>query len=282
MLKIGEFARLAQVSIKTLRHYDKIDLLVPAHVDESSGYRLYKIDQLTDIMQILALKDCGFTLEEIADIRATNTHDTDTIVTLLSEQIVNQQEVVDAEQARLQRLVARRQQMTTMSNAPQYDFVIKQTEALTLVGQRTHLPEQSDIDKFVRDVLAQLTHQLIVPIGPMVHVYFAVDENGYDLFVGAPVMALPSELDVLTCQRLQAGQTVASVLHHGDYATIQQTGAALADWIVQSGYQYAGHVREIYHRSPAHTSNPEAYLTELQCPISQISNKHDKHHKETK
>jgi DNA-binding transcriptional MerR regulator len=39
MFSIGEFARLGAVSIRTLRHYDEIDLLQPAEVDPVTGYR---------------------------------------------------------------------------------------------------------------------------------------------------------------------------------------------------------------------------------------------------
>jgi len=65
VLKIGEFARITQVSIKTLRHYDALGLLRPAHIDPESGYRFYTMDQIVDMVQLLALKDCGFGLEEI-------------------------------------------------------------------------------------------------------------------------------------------------------------------------------------------------------------------------
>lgn len=45
-LKIGEFARLAHVSLKTLHHYDAVGLLPPAHVDRFTGYRYYTLEQL--------------------------------------------------------------------------------------------------------------------------------------------------------------------------------------------------------------------------------------------
>ena len=46
MLKIGDFARLGQVSVVTLRHYDEIGLLKPLQVDPSTGYRYYSRAQL--------------------------------------------------------------------------------------------------------------------------------------------------------------------------------------------------------------------------------------------
>jgi len=47
MIKIGDFSKLAHVSIKTLHHYDDLGLLKPVHVDRNSGYRYYEIGQLS-------------------------------------------------------------------------------------------------------------------------------------------------------------------------------------------------------------------------------------------
>ena len=66
MLKIGEFAWLSQVTVETLRHYDRIDLLKPVHLDRFTGYRYYSLDQLPRLNRILALKDLGLPLKEIA------------------------------------------------------------------------------------------------------------------------------------------------------------------------------------------------------------------------
>ena len=72
MVRIGVFARLSEVSIKTLRHYDDIGLLAPAYVDDWSGYRYYTLEQLPRLYRILALKDLGFSLDEIAGLLRRN------------------------------------------------------------------------------------------------------------------------------------------------------------------------------------------------------------------
>ncbi|GAA0489344.1 MerR family transcriptional regulator [Microbacterium aurantiacum] len=65
MLSIGEFARLAGVSVRMLRHYDRLGLLRPERVDLHSGYRRYAAAQLERANQLVALKDLGFTLEQV-------------------------------------------------------------------------------------------------------------------------------------------------------------------------------------------------------------------------
>jgi DNA-binding transcriptional MerR regulator len=68
MLKIGEFAHLGQVTVRTLRYYDEIGLLSPAHVDPWTGYRYYLQDQLSRLHRILTLKDLGLSLEQIGPL----------------------------------------------------------------------------------------------------------------------------------------------------------------------------------------------------------------------
>lgn len=68
MLKIGEFAQEAQVTIKALRHYAKLGLLKPIWIDRFTGYRYYSREQLSRLDRILALKDLGFSLEQIGQV----------------------------------------------------------------------------------------------------------------------------------------------------------------------------------------------------------------------
>jgi len=65
MIRIGDFSKLSRVTVKTLRYYDQVGLLKPARVDHFTGYRYYTYEQLPRLNRILALKDLGFSLEEI-------------------------------------------------------------------------------------------------------------------------------------------------------------------------------------------------------------------------
>ena len=66
MFSIGDFARSGRVSVRMLRHYDAIGLLRPASVDPLTGYRFYAVEQLTRLNRVVALKDLGFTLDQVA------------------------------------------------------------------------------------------------------------------------------------------------------------------------------------------------------------------------
>ncbi len=70
MIRIGDFSKLSRVSVKALRYYDEVDLLKPIEVDPVTGYRYYELAQLQRLNRILALKDMGFSLQEIGQLLA--------------------------------------------------------------------------------------------------------------------------------------------------------------------------------------------------------------------
>ncbi len=72
MLKIGEFSRLGQVTVKTLHHYDEMGLLKPSQTDPFTNYRYYTLDQLPRLHTIMALKELGLSLDEITQLVSEN------------------------------------------------------------------------------------------------------------------------------------------------------------------------------------------------------------------
>ncbi len=71
----GTFAKKADVTIRTIRYYDKQGLLKPSHRSEA-GYRLYTDEDFAKLQKILALKYLGFSLEEIAAMTLYDTEET--------------------------------------------------------------------------------------------------------------------------------------------------------------------------------------------------------------
>jgi DNA-binding transcriptional MerR regulator len=65
MLKIGDFAKRAAVSVKTLRFYDHNGVLRPAHIDPKSRYRYYRVDQLAMLSELRLLRELGGSMEDL-------------------------------------------------------------------------------------------------------------------------------------------------------------------------------------------------------------------------
>ena len=102
MLRIGQFARIGHVAVAPLRHYDKIGLLKPNHVDGWTGYRYYAPDQLPQLHRILALKDLGLSLEQIARMleHIVTNDDLHAMLRLRHAQLVSDMHALDPQLAR--------------------------------------------------------------------------------------------------------------------------------------------------------------------------------------
>ncbi|MHB9034911.1 MAG: MerR family transcriptional regulator, partial [Anaerolineae bacterium] len=105
MYRIGDLANLAQVSVKTLRHYAELGLLKPAWIDRFTGYRYYNPDQLGHLQHILALKGLGFSLAQIKELLDTSLLAGDLLKLLASHKLALEQHL-RTEQSRLEVLNA--------------------------------------------------------------------------------------------------------------------------------------------------------------------------------
>lgn len=127
MFKIGDFSRLSKVTVKALRYYDELGLLKPAHVDRFTGYRYYSAAQLPRLNRILALKDLGFALEQMAVFLDQHVSP-EQIRGMLNLRRSELQQHITEEQARLARVEARLRQIEQEDTMPAYDVVLKKVE----------------------------------------------------------------------------------------------------------------------------------------------------------
>lgn len=71
LYRIGLFAQMNRITVKALRFYEEQGLLLPAKIDEESGYRYYTMRQMETLHRILALKEAGFTIEDMKHLNAS-------------------------------------------------------------------------------------------------------------------------------------------------------------------------------------------------------------------
>lgn len=98
LLRIGEVARLFNLSVGTLRHYEQMGLLDPAHIDPASGYRYYGSRQLSTLNTISHLRVLDLSLAQIRDF--VTTRDVD----LMQRQLAQQQELIERKRRELERV----------------------------------------------------------------------------------------------------------------------------------------------------------------------------------
>ena len=65
MYKIGEFSSMSKTTIKTLRYYEKENLIKPVYIDQNTGYRYYETSQLVELSKIISLRQIGISIIDI-------------------------------------------------------------------------------------------------------------------------------------------------------------------------------------------------------------------------
>ena len=267
MFKIGEFSKLSQVSIKTLRFYDEIGLFSPAQVDAFTGYRYYAADQLPRLNRILVLKDLGFALEDIARM-VDDALSWDAVRDLLHERqraIVQQ---IDAERARLARIETRLRQIAQEDGAPVCDVVLKQSEPFLAASLRRILATYSDVGQLLGDLFARLAAQRIPITRPVQAIYHDAEyrEQDCDIEVLVPIRDRAPAGDAFQVREVYGGP-MATAIHQGPYDEIGAVYTAIMIWVGQSQWRIQGPSREIYLRGMGDGIPPAEYVTEVQFPV---------------
>lgn len=272
MFKIGDFSRLSQVPIKTLRYYDEIGLLHPEQVDRFSGYRYYSAHQLERLNRILALKDLGLSLEQI---RLMLEHDlpADQLRGMLRMKQAELAEEVNETRARLVRVEARLRQIEQEQRMPEYEVTIKKISPLRVASVRCIVPAYSEQLELWCELGDAMRKHQIQATGPCFARYHdpGFVEHNPDTEACYPVSAEPIQEGRFKVYDLPGGE-FASIIHKGPFNTLTLALSALLKWIEENGYRIIGPNREIYlyvGEGPMRQDDP-SYVTENQFPVEKI------------
>lgn len=271
MFTIGDFARHGRVSVRMLRHYDAIGLLRPARVDPHSGYRFYEAGQLARLNRVLALKDLGFTLDQVGAILRDE---------LGAEELRGMLRLRQAElEAALREARARLAQVGTRLHAIEsegrmstQDVVVKKVPAVRVAelsavaaGFGPH-----DIGPVIGPLYEELCGRLeaagLTGFGPGI-AYYEDAGNGDGSVLVHAAMSVPdgTRVEGVLVHVLPGIEEAATVIHRGSMDDILPTAQTLARWIEAHGYRTGGYARELYLECPEDRSR---WVTEIQEPVT--------------
>ena len=264
MYQIGEFSKICQVSIKTLRHYDKIGLLKPAEVDRYTGYRYYNKSQLERMLLIQKLKRYGLSLEKIMSlVLCGNDADFRQTLQLQKEKLKWQQMelgmVIHELTLHLQSLERKGDIMDVKGN---YEVKLVEAPSLTVLSCR----QRMGVDEFGRYygvLYERIAKGGITPDGIFGAMYhdneFDRDASDIELFVG---IREPDKAD-----RVISSRQCAMTIHKGAYSTLPEAYAALVSWIEEHGYKWNDAPYDIYVKTAQNGFAPQDWETEVYFPV---------------
>jgi DNA-binding transcriptional MerR regulator len=269
---IGAFARVAQVSVRTLHHYDDVGLLRPAQVDPQTGYRWYRADQLQRLNRILALRDLGLPLTEVRKV-VDDEVSVDELRGMLRLRHAEARDRMAAEAERLSRVEARLRQIETEGRVGDYDVVVKPLEprhvamvdtTATAFGNDTLGPI---FGRLFGELYGELDRLGVAPAGPEIALYEPSEDADSPIMVMASVPI--DEADAVRSDRivvadLPAVARAAVTIHRGSMARVEEGYRALLRWADDTGEQIDGFSREVYLEC---SGDPATWVTELQFAL---------------
>jgi DNA-binding transcriptional MerR regulator len=271
MFTIGDFARHGRVSVRMLRHYDAIGLLRPSRVDPASGYRFYEAGQLARLNRIIALKDLGFTLDQVHAM-VDEQVSVEQLRGMLRLRQADLQSAIAADTFRLAQVEARLRIIETEGAIPSHDIQVKRIPAVRvaeLTATAASLEPES-ITPVIQPLYQELGQRLgqagLNPAGPGIAFYQdAPDGEGVVVHATLPVNAAPASGRGFEITDLPEIAQSATIVHHGSMDNVMATIQALAQWIEDNGYRSSGYPRELYLECP---DDRDKWVTELQEPIT--------------
>lgn len=278
MFKIGEFSQIARVSGRLLRYYDSIGLLRPQRIDPESGYRYYSASQLPRLNRILALKDLGLSLDQIAKLIDDKVSAAEIRGMLLLKKAEIEQSLHE-EAARLRHIESRLQQVDEQGALADYDVVVKSAAAAPYLSVRNMFARFSDAVAMVQEVARVVPQQVAAPKreNMVVVAHSDFEEENLDLEIGFRLtqqvkkpIPLPGRLELLPGE-LPAVATLATLARSGPAHQSHLATGALGVWMEANGYRISGPCREVFLEVPFQKPGQEDVVIEIQFPVTKAA-----------
>lgn len=272
MFTIGDFARYGRVSPRMLRHYDAIGLLRPDRTDPATGYRFYGAAQLSRLNRVIALKDLGFTLQQVQVI-LDEPVGPEELRGMLRLRRAELEAAARAAAARLVQVEARLRSIESEGHMSADDVVVKSIPPVRVAEltatAASYGPE--DIGPVIGPLYERLFPLLgeagVAPAGPGIAFYEDAPDGGGAVVAHAGVTVSaplgPVGGTGVTVVELPAFQA-ATIVHRGPMDAVLPTAQTLARWIDASGYRSTGYAREVSLECP---DDQAKWVTELQEPL---------------
>ena len=263
LYKIGLFSQMNKVTIKALRHYDEIGLLKPEHIDEFTGYRYYSSAQLPILHEIIALRQIGFSLEEIKDVQKGKS---------VKELLVKKKsEILKKISEETMKLSQVEYYLENRDENCKYDVVLKELPEVIVASMRTTISSYDDLFKIIPPMGAEMERVGCICAIPeyCFNIYHDGEyrERDIDVEVCEAVVEMKEDSEMIKFKKINRVEKAACVLHKGSYSNFPKAYSAVIKWIEENDYEIIDYPRESYIDGIWNKDSEEEWLTEIQFPI---------------
>lgn len=265
MYKIGEFSKIAELTVKALRYYDEIGLLKPIKVDEENGYRFYDESSYHKAKVIKILKSYDFGIQELLEAvpRIEGSDDLAAFLQEKHQQLTERIQSAQKLQKSIEINVEKLKEAVSMSK--ESIISIKQVPDERIASLR-YKGKYGDMGEHIGELFKAVGGSAN---GSIIALYYdeSFMEDGAEIEVAVPVKKSVEKGQVKT--RTLTGGKFLSVIHIGPYEKLSESYKAAMDYLEANGMKTKTPSREVYLKGPGMLlkGNPEKYETEILMEI---------------
>lgn len=242
LYKIGMFANMNRVTIKTLRYYDEQKLLIPVYVDEENGYRYYAAGQMAQLNRIIALKNMGFSIDDIRKI--IDGAEEKSFLLEKKQEILKELAVLTEKLSQVESYLARE---SMNLSAP---VLIKEIPEAIVCTMKHRIKSYDALFELMPQMGAQM-EMLDCKCAQPAYCFTHYLESGYkeeDILVEICEAVTEKKQDSgdIVFKVLPKVPMAACIFHKGSYDTLHKSYAILLQYIEENGYAICGNIRESY------------------------------------
>ena len=266
LYKIGMFAAMNHVTVKALRFYEEQGLLIPALIHPETSYRYYTLSQMAVLHQITALKQAGFTLEEIARINAGA--DEEAVLLKKKAELLGKISELTRQIAVVDGYLSKRK------NRLSSPVLVKTIPETTVAAMKIRLESYDclfDRMPTMGALMEKVGCECAIPEYCFTH-YLEPGYKDEDVLVEIceSVVAVKEETGGLYFRTLPEIQA-ACIFHKGSYRSFAESYETVLKYIEENGYEIAGEIRESYIDGVWNQDDESQWLSEIQVPVRRKS-----------
>lgn len=266
-LTIGEFARLCGVTVKTLRHYEKVGLVEPVIVDDFTHYRYYSPCQMQKMNAIKSLKRLGFHLDEIAEI-----FDEETIrpeADALDVKIAEATEQIEALRRRLRALKAIRK---SYDNKQQSGVEFCALPEIVVAYNRRKISNYQELFDFLPNQLGPEMARLGCECTEPGYCYLSrlseTADGRFDIEYCEQVIGPKLNSSLIAFRTVEAEPLAACLNYYGNYDGLDEAARRLTAEVEAMGYRPTSPARYSFVDGIWNQADPAKWLTVVQLPVA--------------
>lgn len=274
---IGKVSSLCNVSIKTLRYYDKIGLLVPEIRKDDSKYRYYTHEQILTLSIIRRLRHLGVPIKEIKEIITQNdTKSMEKCIHQRLDTIMQTIETLNTQYSEGEHLLERLEKGKSLLDVAQSDWTTEgiQIEEIPLTPvlftrriQNNYKNSDVSVDRWF-EIFAMVSRYKLKALGSVILTYHNNPlEQFYQSDCDLEISIQVNERIDLPISKEFGGYTAVTALHFGRNEDIIHTHLKAIKWLNQQGYTIVGPISEEYVVSPVDIQNENDHITKVIIPV---------------